>query len=153
MLPLYLSPAPRFPHQALAGHTTNFGQKIWGEENRCQSSRSKILGQLLKNIQTPILLTVPTGPAREREGWRGNTHERDGGFDRIGNRCNRGGYEYDGRCTNISTDLPLNQCLLEGATELACRDSMRYMMSHFIESRGLFYFSMLYTYEAKGGKA
>ena len=90
MLPLYLSPAPRFPHQALAGHTTNFGQKIWGEENRCQSSRSKILGQLLKNFQTPILLTVPTGPAREREGWRGNTHERDGGFDRIGNRCNRG---------------------------------------------------------------
>ena len=30
---------------------------------------------------------------------------------------------------------------------------MRYMMSHFIESQGLFYFSMLYTYEAKGGKA
>ena len=41
MLPLYMSPAPRFPHQALAGHTTNFGQKIWGEENRRQSSRSK----------------------------------------------------------------------------------------------------------------
>ena len=71
----------------------------------------------------------------------------------LGTGATGGGYEYDGRCTNISTDLPLNQCLLEGATELACRDSMRYILSHFIESQGLFYFSMLYTYEAKGGKA
>ena len=55
-----------------------------------KAADQKILGQLLKNFQTPILLTVPTGPAREREGWRGNTHERDGGFDRIGNRCNKG---------------------------------------------------------------
>ena len=90
-----MSPAPRFPHQALAGHTTNFGQKIWGEENRRQSSRSKDPWATAEEFPNtdPVDSTHRTSDQRPEKGRAGGeTPTRGtGGLTGLGTGAKGGG--------------------------------------------------------------
>ena len=136
MLPLYLSPAPRFPHQALAGQTTNFGLKILGWREPLSKQQIKDPWATAEEFPNtdPVDSTHRTS---KRKGGLEGKHPREGrGFDRIGNRCNRGeGLRWlMHQCKHWS---PLNQCSPKGTSEMACQDFLLIYRVMFRDSLGL----------------
>ena len=138
MLPLYLSPATKFPPTSSSGGIppTSVG-KFWGEENRRQSSRSKDPWATAEEFFKHRSCWQDPQDQQEKGRAGGETPTRGtGGFDRTGYRCNRGeGLRWlMHQCKHWSS---ANQCSPEGTSEMACQDFLLIYWDIFRESLGL----------------